>query len=207
MKGLLWQPGRLGPVELRNRSYPLGHQRAPVPAGRPADPGVGGDPGGAGPERGGAGHHRPPVCGPHPAGGRGAAGAGRPDRPGPAGPGGGGGPPGRRAHRRPAQPQREEGPGGGQTAGRPRPPEDFSREELDRLAEQFRLGVQLCREAGLRRGADPHRPRVTCCPISSTPRKISARTSTAAAWRTASASWAASSRRPGRRAGRRWPCW
>ena len=50
-------------------------------------------------------------------------------------------------------------------------------------------------------------PTGTCCPISSTPRKISARTSTAAAWRTASALWAASSRRPGRRAGRRWPCW
>ena len=33
--------------------------------------------------------------------------------------------------------------------GRPaKAPEDFSPEELDRLAEQFRLGVQLCREAG-----------------------------------------------------------
>ena len=33
--------------------------------------------------------------------------------------------------------------------GRPaKAPEDFSPEELDRLVEQFRLGVQLCREAG-----------------------------------------------------------
>ena len=33
--------------------------------------------------------------------------------------------------------------------GRPaKAPEDFSPEELERLAEQFRLGVQLCREAG-----------------------------------------------------------
>ena len=33
--------------------------------------------------------------------------------------------------------------------GRPaKAPEDFSRSELDRLVEQFRLGVRLCREAG-----------------------------------------------------------
>lgn len=61
------------------------------------------------------------------------------------------------------------------------------------------------RRASTRSRSTP--PMGTCCPISSTPQKISVRTSTAAAWRTAFALWAASSRRPGRRAGRRWPCW
>lgn len=92
--------------------------------------------------------------------------------------------------------------------GRPtKAPEDFAPEELDRLVEQFRLGGDSYagKRALTRSRSTP--PTGTCCPISSTPRKISVRTSTAAAWRTAFALWAASSRRPGRRAGRRWPCW
>ena len=91
--------------------------------------------------------------------------------------------------------------------GRPaKAPEDFSPEELDRLVEQFRLGVQLCREAGFD-AVQIHTAHGYLLSNFLNPAENLRTDQYGGSLENRFALWAASSRRPGRRAGRRWPCW